>query len=37
LSKHFVDVVLKGREPAMPLALEARHLRILFEVYKANT
>jgi predicted dehydrogenase len=37
LNKHFLDVVMKGVEPAMPLSLEAKHLNILFKVYKANT
>jgi hypothetical protein len=37
LNRHFLDVVLKGAEPAMPLSLEAKHLRILFKVYAANT
>ena len=36
LSKHFVDIVLNGKEAVMPLSLEAKHLRILFEVYKAS-
>jgi len=36
LNKHFLDVVLKGAEPAMPLSLEAKHLSILFKVYKAS-
>lgn len=37
LSKHFVDIVLNGKEAVMPLSLEAKHLNILFEVYKAST
>ena len=36
LTKHFVDIVLNGKEAVMPLSLEAKHLRILFEVYKAS-
>jgi predicted dehydrogenase len=36
LNRHFLDVVLKGATPAMPLSLEAKHLRMLFKVYKAS-
>ena len=36
LNKHFLDVVLKGKKPAMPLSLEAKHLRILLKVYASN-
>lgn len=36
LNKHFLNVVLKGRDPAMPLSLESKHLRMLFKVYKAS-
>ncbi len=35
-NKHFLDVILKGVKPAMPLSLEAKHLGILFKVYKAS-
>ena len=36
LNRHFLDVVLRGKSPAMPLDLEAKHLRILFKVYASN-
>jgi hypothetical protein len=35
LSRHFVNTILKGKKNAMPLSLVAKHLNILFEVYKA--
>ncbi len=36
LNEHFLDVLLKGVKPAMPLSLEAKHLRIVFEIYGAS-
>lgn len=36
LNRHFLDVVLKGTKPAMPLSLEAKHLRMLFKIYKTS-
>ena len=35
LAKHFVKVLQNKQEPAMPLSLAAKHLRIIAEVYKA--
>jgi len=35
LDKHFINVILKKKKPAMPLHLTAKHLRILFEIYEA--
>lgn len=35
LAKHFADVLLKEKEPAMTLSLAAKHLKIINEVYKA--
>jgi len=35
LARHYVDVLLKKREPAMSLRLAAKHLRIIAEVYKS--
>ena len=32
LTRHFLDCVLEGREPRMPLSLAAKHLDILFRV-----
>ncbi len=35
LAKHFVAVLLKGKKPAMSIALAAKHLKIISEVYRA--
>jgi predicted dehydrogenase len=36
INEHFLDIVLNGAKPAMPLSLEAKHLRIVFEIYGAS-
>jgi len=35
LDQHFIEVVLDGVEPAMPLPLAAKHLDIIFQIYEA--
>ena len=35
LDRHFVDVILGKEKPAMPLKLAAKHLDIIFRIYKA--
>ena len=35
MARHFVDVLNGKAEPAMPLSLAAKHLRIIDEVYKS--